>query len=138
MKVHMSLPSTNLEQTIEFYSVLFGEPPTKVRNDYVKFDPKSVPLNISFHLVDSHAVIDVSRHLGFELDNQAKLDDIYQHLEATGLVTRDKVESTCCYGKQDKFWLQDPVGFKWELYVLLQNTEDSCTTSGGSNERSCC
>jgi hypothetical protein len=36
----------------------------------------------------------------------------------------------CCHANQDKFWVQDPDGVEWEVYVLNHDIEDggACAT----------
>lgn len=133
MKVHMSLPTKNLDEAVKFYSALFGEGPVKRKVDYAKFDPKSVAFNLTFHVVGENREIDTSSHLGFQIDDQAKLGAIYQRLRSENLIAEEKKESICCYANQDKFWIQDPMGFRWELYRLLEDTEQKI-----DNRVSCC
>ena len=45
-------------------------------------------------------------------------------LEASGLVSFDEGDTVCCYARQDKVWVQDPGGHKWEVYVLLDEMDD--------------
>ena len=45
-------------------------------------------------------------------------------LEQAGLVSGTRETSVCCYANQDKFRVTDPNGYEWELYHLLEDTED--------------
>lgn len=123
MKVHMSLSTTDLTKTSQFYEVLFGEGPIKVKSDYLKFDPQKVPLNISFHLVDPSTKLNTSQHLGFQFASRGELEQAYSLLSKSGFVVEKKTESVCCYANQDKFLVEDPSGYRWELYTLLDDTE---------------
>ena len=38
-----------------------------------------------------------------------------------GLVTRDEMQTNCCYATQDKTWVHDPDGNEWEVFVVLQD-----------------
>jgi hypothetical protein len=38
-----------------------------------------------------------------------------------GLVTRDEMQTNCCYALQDKTWVHDPDGNQWEAFVVLQD-----------------
>ena len=33
--------------------------------------------------------------------------------------------STCCYASQDKFWLVDPSGYRWEIYHRVEDVPDA-------------
>jgi hypothetical protein len=38
----------------------------------------------------------------------------------------------CCHANQDKFWVEDPDGVEWEVYVLNHDIEDDsagCATA---------
>lgn len=142
MKFHTSLPVRDIEATTHFYSRLFDEPPVKKKVDYVKFLPKNVALNISFHQAEESTVR--ALHLGFEVSDGAALDRIYQRLKADGLVREERETSVCCYANQDKFWVEDPDGYRWELYVLLADSEKKadrktgCCATVRSSPSGCC
>lgn len=142
MKFHTSLPVRDIEATTRFYSLLFDDPPVKKKVDYVKFLPSKVALNISFHQANESKLRDL--HLGFEVSDDAALDRLYQRLKAAGLVHQERDTSVCCYANQDKFWVSDPDGYKWELYVLLEDTEQKidrktgCCAAAGSAQSGCC
>ena len=38
-----------------------------------------------------------------------------------GFVTRDEMQTNCCYAMQDKTWVQDPDGNEWEVFVVLED-----------------
>lgn len=38
-----------------------------------------------------------------------------------GLVTRDEMDTNCCYARQDKTWVHDPDGYEWEVFVVLED-----------------
>src|SRR6185295_7503907 len=39
----------------------------------------------------------------------------------SGLITRDEMQTNCCYATQDKTWVRDPDGNEWEVFVVLQD-----------------
>jgi hypothetical protein len=41
--------------------------------------------------------------------------------EADGLITRDEMQTNCCYATQDKTWVRDPDGNEWEAFVVLKD-----------------
>ena len=125
----MSLPSTNLQKTKEFYSILLSSLPTKEKSDYLKFDSSPIPINISFHL--SKEVGYNNQHLGIQLSSRAEIENTYQRLLEAGIVSQKKEEGTCCYARQDKFWVTDPDGFRWEIYLLLEDAAKSKSQKNG-------
>ena len=55
-------------------------------------------------------------------------------LAEAGLASVDERDTTCCYARQDKFWVQGaPNGERWEIYTVL---EDSATFWGQDSGRS--
>src|ERR1700733_11874954 len=57
-------------------------------------------------------------------------------LAEAGLASVDERATTCCYAKQDKFWVQGaPNGESWEVYTVL---EDSPTFYGEQDGPACC
>ena len=48
-----------------------------------------------------------------------------------GLPTEEEKREACCYALQEKFWVTDPDGNRWEVYTVLEDVErkaDSTTT----------
>ncbi len=57
-------------------------------------------------------------------------------LAKSGLTSVDERATTCCYARQDKFWVPDaPDGESWEIYTVL---EDSQTFYGEDDGPACC
>jgi hypothetical protein len=57
-----------------------------------------------------------------------------------GLLTRDEMQTNCCFAVQDKTWVSDPDGNQWEVFVVLQdnlpemvNNASCCGTSDSSS-----
>jgi hypothetical protein len=54
----------------------------------------------------------------------ASTDDVLAVRErwtGAGLLTRDELQTNCCYALQDKTWVRDPDGNEWEVFVVLQD-----------------
>jgi hypothetical protein len=60
-------------------------------------------------------------HLGLQMPHPEQVQAARRRLEASGLVSFDEGDTVCCYARQDKVWVQDPDGNKWEVYVLLDD-----------------
>jgi hypothetical protein len=41
-----------------------------------------------------------------------------RRLKETGLATFEEHDTDCCYALQDKVWVQDPDGNRWEIFVV--------------------
>lgn len=120
LKAHLALNVHNVEQSLDFYKRLLGIEPSKVRTGYAKFDVQNPPLNLTLNqhnFTDSGAL----SHLGIQV---ASTDDVLAMRERwaeAGLLTRDEMQTSCCYALQDKTWVRDPDGNEWEVFVVLQD-----------------
>jgi catechol 2,3-dioxygenase-like lactoylglutathione lyase family enzyme len=120
LKAHLALNVHNVEQSIEFYKKLLGIEPSKVRTGYAKFDVQNPPLNLTLnehHFGEQGAL----SHLGIQV---ATTDDVLatrQKWAEAGLLTRDEMQTNCCYALQDKTWVRDPDGNEWEVFVVLKD-----------------
>ena len=120
LKAHLALNVTNVQASIDFYRTLFGIEPSKVRTGYAKFDVQNPPLNLTLNeaLFTPRGAIS---HLGLQV---ATTDDVLatrQRWNEAGLLTRDEMQTDCCFAIQDKTWVRDPDGNEWEVFVVLQD-----------------
>lgn len=135
MRFHSSLPVRDIQRTVAFYSALFGAEPVKVRSDYAKFLPGNPDINLTFHTAEAGSALLTQLHLGFELPDRASLDQAYERMKAAGWITEDRKTSVCCYANQDKYWISDPDGYRWELYRVVDDADyklDQETTCCGA------
>ena len=123
MRFHTSLPVRDIPETIAFYRTLFNAEPVKTRTDYAKFLPPELDLNISFHATSQGPGALAAIHLGLEIGDRAALDRAQARLAAAGLITQHRDTSICCYANQDKFWVTDPNGYRWEVYRVVEDTD---------------
>jgi catechol-2,3-dioxygenase len=146
MKTHISLNVSNVENSIEFYSKMLGVKPFKVKTDYAKFDVVNPPLNLTMNQVNFERGGSLS-HLGLQVETSEEVLEMGKRWTENGLITLDEMKTDCCYALQDKTWVQDPDGNRWEVFVVLENTEGkengasaccSPATEKVSITRSCC
>lgn len=134
LKAHLALNVRSVEQSIEFYSKMLGIEPSKVRAGYAKFDAANPPLNLTLNEREFGEPGALS-HLGIQV---ASTDDVLalreQWLEK-GLITRDEMQTDCCYALQDKTWTRDPDGNEWEVFAVL---EDNLPEIKSSSAAPCC
>jgi hypothetical protein len=63
-----------------------------------------------------------------EVADPEAVDAEQRRLADAGLGSVDERETTCCYARQDKFWVEGATdGERWEIYTVLA---DSPTYSG--------
>ena len=116
-RFHLSLDVADLERSIAFFTLFFGAAPTKVREDYAKFEPGDPDVVLSLERRGSVATGRLN-HAGVRVDSAAALVSIQRRLEENGVRTVREEGVECCYAKQTKFWAQDPDGTMWEVYVV--------------------
>ncbi|MGI8898594.1 MAG: ArsI/CadI family heavy metal resistance metalloenzyme [Pyrinomonadaceae bacterium] len=120
LKAHLALNVRNVEQSMGFYQKMLGIEPSKVRQRYAKFDVQNPPLNLTLNEVAFKERGALS-HLGIQVGSTADVLAMREKWEAAGLITRDEMQTNCCYATQDKTWVRDPDGNEWEAFVVLQD-----------------
>jgi len=122
-RLQLALNVDDLDASVAFYTALFGSEPAKVRPGYANFAVADPPLKLV--LIESPGAGGSLNHLGIEVPDVHTVDVEQTRLSASGLASLDERGTTCCYAKQDKFWVEDtPDGERWEVYTVL---EDSAT-----------
>jgi catechol 2,3-dioxygenase-like lactoylglutathione lyase family enzyme len=137
LKAHVSINVRSLEASLQFYRKLFGIDPCKVRRGYAKFDVQNPPLNFSLN-EGPFAGSGVLSHLGIQVASTEEVLAIRKSWMESGLITRDEMQTDCCYATQDKTWVQDPDGNEWEVFVVLKDNLPEQAMEGACCEPSCC
>ena len=129
-RVQLALNVDDLNESIAFYSALFGTEPAKVKPGYANFAVAEPPLKLI--LMENRGQGGSINHLGVEVIDTDTVDAEQSRLAAAGLASVDERDTTCCYAKQDKFWVQGaPNGERWEVYTVLADAETFCGTEPG-------
>jgi catechol 2,3-dioxygenase-like lactoylglutathione lyase family enzyme len=120
LKAHLALNVENVERSINFYQKMLGIEPGKVRTGYAKFDVQKPPLNLTLNegRVKERGALS---HLGIQVASTDDVLAVRQRWIAEGLITRDEMQTNCCYATQDKTWVRDPDGNEWEAFVVLED-----------------
>jgi catechol 2,3-dioxygenase-like lactoylglutathione lyase family enzyme len=133
-RVQLALNVNDIDEAVAFYSKLFGTEPAKRRDGYANFAISEPPLKLV--LLENPGQGGSLNHLGVEVADTAIVDAEQARLAAAGLASVDEHGTTCCYAKQDKFWVENtPNGESWEIYTVL---EDSQTFYGEQDGPTCC
>ena len=122
-RLQLALNVDDLEQSIAFYTNLFGTEPAKVKPGYANFAVAEPALKLV--LIENPGRGGSLNHLGVEVTDTDTVDSEQRRLALAGLASVDERDSTCCYAKQDKFWVEGaPNGERWEVYTVLEDTQD--------------
>jgi catechol 2,3-dioxygenase-like lactoylglutathione lyase family enzyme len=120
LKPHVSINVRNVTESIEFYRKMLGIEPSKVRTGYAKFDVQNPPLNLALNEIPFNERGALS-HLGIQVASTDDVLAVRMRWADEGLITRDEMQTNCCYAIQDKTWVTDPDGNEWEVFVVLED-----------------
>jgi catechol 2,3-dioxygenase-like lactoylglutathione lyase family enzyme len=94
-RVQLALNVDNLEESIAFYSKLFGTEPAKLRPGYANFAIAEPPLKLV--LLENPGQGGSLNHLGVEVADTGIVDAEQTRLAESGLAAVEEHETTCCY-----------------------------------------
>ena len=117
-RFHVHVAVSDLEQSIRFYTALFGAEPAVKKPDYAKWmleDPR-----INFAISNRCAKTGVD-HLGLQAEDGPELEAIGARLAQADVSTTAQKGASCCYAKSDKYWTIDPQGVAWESFHTLDS-----------------
>jgi predicted enzyme related to lactoylglutathione lyase len=126
MHVHVSV--ADIPHAIRFYSALFESQPTVVKPDYAKWMLDDPRVNFAISTRGREPGLD---HLGIQVESQSELHEVYGRLHQAGGDIIEEGQTTCCYAKSEKSWIDDPAGISWETF----HTTGESTDYGNSVER---
>jgi hypothetical protein len=133
-RLQLALNVDDIGMAISFYSKLFGTEPAKVRPGYANFAIADPPLKLV--LLENPGQGGSLNHLGVEVSDADTVVAEQERLAGVGLAAAAASETTCCYAKQDKFWIQGaPDGENWEIYTVLADSQTFYAE--GHGERCC-
>jgi catechol 2,3-dioxygenase-like lactoylglutathione lyase family enzyme len=128
MHVHVAVP--DIEKSIGFYSALFDAKPTVVKPDYAKWMLEDPRVNFAISTRGREPGLD---HLGIQVESQNELHDVYARLSRADGDVFEQGETSCCYAKSEKSWIDDPAGISWETF---HTTGENTDYGDGSREQS--
>jgi catechol 2,3-dioxygenase-like lactoylglutathione lyase family enzyme len=127
-RLHVHVSVEDIPQSISFYSALFAAEPSVVKSDYAKWMLDDPRVNFAISTRGREPGLD---HLGIQVENTDELREVYARLRQAGGTVIEQGETTCCYAKSEKSWIDDPAGIAWETF----HTRGESTVYGdGSGE----
>ena len=141
-RLQLALNVDDVDEAVAFYGKLFGTEPAKRRPGYANFAVAEPPLKLV--LLENPGQGGSINHLGIEMSGVDEVDAAQTRLAEHGLASVDERGTTCCYAKQDKFWVEGtPNGEQWEIYTVLADSQtffgdadDSATCCGSTQDSS--
>jgi catechol 2,3-dioxygenase-like lactoylglutathione lyase family enzyme len=121
-RIHVALAVKNIANSILFYRSLFGQGPSKIRPGYAKFEVPEPPLNLALNeTAGPTAPSNATAHYGIQVKSTGEVQALGASLAAAGLPITEEENRTCCYAVQNKVWVSDPDGNKWEVFVVVDD-----------------
>ncbi|MBW4564721.1 MAG: VOC family protein [Mojavia pulchra JT2-VF2] len=118
LKTHVALNVTEIDKSVAFYRAMFGLEPMKYKADYAKFDISNPALNLTLNLAASVQTGGALSHLGVQVESTEEVQAAIRRFTEAGLALFTEENTDCCYALQDKVWVTDPNGNKWEVFVV--------------------
>lgn len=120
-RLHVNLSVEDLEASVRFYSRLFAAEPNVLKEDYARWMLEDPRVNFALSTRQSGRGVD---HLGIQAEDEAELAEVHARLQHAGGPIFDEGETTCCYARSTKQWIEDPQGVAWETFLTHGATED--------------
>src|SRR3990172_808472 len=117
-RFHMHVAVKDLDQSVRFYSMLFGTDPTIRKPDYAKWMLEDPRVNFAISTRADQVGID---HVGIQAENEAELEDVRARLARADQAYVAQKDAACCYARSNKYWVEDPQGIAWEAWHTLES-----------------
>jgi catechol 2,3-dioxygenase-like lactoylglutathione lyase family enzyme len=139
-RLHVHIAVDDLQRSIGFYSELFAAKPLVTKSDYAKWMLDDPRVNFAISTRGRAPGLD---HLGIQVENKAELHEVYGRLHNAGGNIVEQGQTSCCYAKSEKSWIDDPAGIAWETFLTTGESTDYGDGSGErvarvAHEKSCC
>jgi len=127
VRLQLALNVANIDTAVQFYATLFGVEPHKRRPGYANFEIAAPPLKLV--LFEQAELGERLNHLGVEVESTDEVSAAIGRLAAAGLATEVEESTECCFAVQDKVWVTEPDGARWEVYTVLDDDPDGLGAS---------
>jgi predicted enzyme related to lactoylglutathione lyase len=112
-RMHVHVAVEDLPRSIGFYSALFATQPAVIKPDYAKWMLDDPRVNFAISTRGRQPGLD---HLGIQAEDKDELTEIYARLRKAGGTIIEQGQTSCCYAKSEKSWIDDPAGIAWETF----------------------
>ncbi|HXW26060.1 MAG TPA: VOC family protein, partial [Xanthobacteraceae bacterium] len=102
-RFHVHVGVESLPQAIGFYSALFAAAPAVVKPDYAKWMLEDPRVNFAISTRGKAPGLD---HLGIQAESEDELAEVYGRLHGAGGTVVEQGQTTCCYARSEKAWIE--------------------------------
>jgi len=139
-RTHVHVAVEILQRSINFYSAAFAAEPSVVKPDYAEWMLDDLRVNFAISTLGRQAGVD---HLGIQAESRDELNEFYDPLHKAGGTEIEQGQTSCCYAKSEKSWIDDPSGISWETFHTTGESADYGDGGGEraariAHEKSCC
>jgi len=113
-RFHVHVAVGDLDESVAFYTELFGGPPSLIKADYARWMLDDPRLNFAISRRGSAPGV---QHLGIQVEDRRELEQVYGRLRRTERGVLEEGATTCCYAQSEKSWIEDPQGVPWETFL---------------------
>ena len=121
-RMHVSLYVKDVNATTDFYQKFFELENPNLIISFVENETEVQPL---------------FGHLGFQVGTVEELNLRLEAIKEFDMNTLEETGTSCCYAKQDKFWVTDPDGYRWEVYYVHEDVEWNDPKYNGTADACC-
>ena len=134
-RLHVHVGVKDLSGSVKFYNALFGAEPVKLKSDYAKWMLDDPRVNFA---ISTHAEKTGVDHMGIQVDNADELGVLREHMSQANISTQNDGETTCCYARSEKSWVEDPNGIAWEAYHTMADAQVYHGADAAEASVACC
>ena len=115
-RLHVHERVGDIDSAVRFYTALFGQSPTVLKDDYAKWQMEDPRVNYAISAGRSKIGID---HLGIQTETEDELAAVSDRLRRADRTLFQEEDAACCYAVSDKTWVSDPDGVIWEAFHTM-------------------
>ncbi len=139
-RLHVHVSVNDLDASVRFYSQLFATDPTVRKADYAKWMLEDPRVNFAISQRDGKPGV---QHLGIQVEDRGELAEVYERLRRAERPVLEEGETTCCYARSEKSWIDDPQGVQWETFLTtgesaVYGTDEIRSKADKLAEAACC
>ena len=121
-RTHIALDVADIDQAVRFYQAFLGVAPFRVLPGYAQFLLEEPALNLA--LTERREAPGPTGHFGIETPDLSTVDHALRRVQEAGLSPELESDSLCCHARQEKFWVRDPDGHRWEVFWVRERFMD--------------